>query len=118
MENRRRLVRVEVNDFLELKPVNEVGKKLVAQSKDLTLMGVCFTSEAEWKKGQVLEINYFVPDELDSVQLKLVVVWSEFIGPEEGYFCGGEILYVEEGKEKVFASYYFNKLQERYFRNE
>ncbi len=113
MENRRQLIRLEVGDFLEVKPLNEIGKIYKTKTKNFTLMGVCFTSEVEWKKGQVLYIDYFIPEELDSVRLKMVVVWSELIDSKNGYFCGGKILEVEEKKQEKFASYYYKKLKDR-----
>ena len=113
MENRRQLIRLEVGDFLEVKPLNEIGKIYKTRAKNFTLMGVCFTSEVEWKKGQVLYIDYFIPEELDSVRLKMVVVWSELIDSKNGYFCGGKILEVEEKKQEKFASYYYKKLKDR-----
>lgn len=116
MENKRRLIRLNVGDFLEIRPVHEVGKVHAGKSQDLTLMGICFSSAMEWARGQVLIIDYFIPDELDSVKLKIVVVWSEFIGPDKGYFCGGEIIEVEEAKQEKFANYYFKRLQERFLK--
>ena len=106
MENRRQLIRLNVGDFLEVRAVEEVGKRSRAKTKDLTLMGICFTCEVEWQKGQVLVIDYFIPEELDSVEIKIVVVWSEFVDPENGYFCGGEIIDVEESKRDKFCAYY------------
>ena len=113
MENRRQLIRLEVGDFLEVKPLNEVGKIYKAKTANITLMGACFTSEAEGKNGQVLYIDYFIPEELDSVRIKMVVVWSEFIDSENGYFCGGKIIEIEEKKQDKFSNYYFKKLEER-----
>lgn len=114
MENKRRLIRLNVGDFLEIQPLFEEGKLYKGKSKDFSLMGICFSSQVEWEKGQVLLIDYFIPEELDSVKLKIVVVWSEFIDVENGYFCGGEIIEVEEPKQEKFANYYFKKLQERF----
>lgn len=113
--NKRSLIRVEVGDFLEIRPLSEVGKLYSAKSRNFTLMGLCFSSEMEWQVGQVLFIDYFIPDELDSVKLKMIVTWSEFIGPESGYFCGGEIIDIEEDKQKNFAAYYFRKMGENSF---
>ncbi len=115
MANERRLIRLEVGDFLEIRPLNENGKVLKSKTKDFTLMGTCFVSEVEWKKGQVLLIDYFIPEVLDSIVLKMVVIWSEFIDIDKGYFCGGEILEVEEAKQQEFANYYFKKLKEKFF---
>ncbi len=112
----RRLVRLSVADFLEIKPLNEVGRICSAKSKNVTLMGICFCSEAEWKKGQVLYIDYFIPEELDSVRLKMVVVWSELIDSDRGYFCGGEIIEVEESKREKFSDYYTKKLRENFLK--
>lgn len=114
MDNKRTLIRLEVGDFLQIQPLNEVAAKHKGRSKDLTLMGICFISEIEWSGGQVLLIDYFIPDEMDSVRLKVIIVWSEFIDSESGYFCGGEIVEVEEEKQEKFANYYFKKLKERF----
>ncbi|MBU2266365.1 MAG: PilZ domain-containing protein [Candidatus Omnitrophica bacterium] len=103
-----------MGDFVEVRPLNEVGKIYKGKAKDISLMGICFSSDTEWKKGQVLFIEYFIPEELESIQFKLVVAWSEFVGPEQGYFCGGEMLDVEPSKESLFSAYYFKKLQERF----
>lgn len=115
MENRRRLIRLDVGDFLKLRPLDEVGVYVKSKTTNFSLMGVCFSSKIEWKKGQVLLIDYFIPEELDSVQLKMVVAWSEQIDAESGYFCGGEVIDIEEAKQEKFADYYFKQLKERFF---
>lgn len=115
MDNQRKLIRLEVKDFLEIRPLDEVASVARGKAENFTLMGICFMSQLEWKKGQVLLIDYFMPSELDSVKLKISVVWCELVDLEKGYFCGGEIMTVEEEKEDKFAGYYFQKLKERLF---
>ncbi|MFH1772075.1 MAG: PilZ domain-containing protein [Candidatus Omnitrophota bacterium] len=115
MENQRRLIRLETRDFLEIKPVNEVAKRLKAEIKDFSLMGICFNSEVEWQRGQVLIIDYFLSDDLDSVRVKVVVAWSEFIDHAKGYFCGAEVIGVDQDKQDKFAAYYYKKLRERFY---
>ncbi len=115
MENKRRLIRLEIKDFIEIRPLNEVGICIKGQSTNFSLMGVCFSSPRQWQKGQVLLVDYFIAEELDSVRLKLVVVWSELIDSASGYFCGGEVIDVEEAKQEKFANYYFKQLKNRFF---
>jgi hypothetical protein len=112
MENRRRFLRLEVNDFLEMSPVGEVAKTFKGQTKNFSPLGICFSSEIEWRRGQVILIDYFIPEEFDSVKLKVVAVWSEFIDPENGYFCGAEIIEIEQKKQEKFTAYYFKKIKE------
>jgi len=112
MENRRRIIRLEVSDFLAIKPLNEVAKTIKAKTKDLSPMGMCFVSNTQWHKGQVLLIDYYIPEELDSVEIKSRVVWSEFVDTNSGYFCGVEVINVEPGKEDIFYNYYSSKLKE------
>ena len=88
MENKRLLIRLNVGDFLEIHPLDEVGKICKGKSKNFSLMGICFSSPEEWNKGQVLILDYFIPEELDAIRLKILVIWSEFIDNENGYFCG------------------------------
>ena len=116
MENRRRFLRFEVQDFLEVRPLNEVAKYVKGKSYNLSLMGICFSSEVEWKKGQVLFIDYFIPEDMDSIQLKISIVWSEFINEAEGYLTGAQIIHVDPQKELRFVNYYFQKLKEKFFR--
>ncbi|MCP4652553.1 MAG: hypothetical protein GY858_04120 [Candidatus Omnitrophica bacterium] len=113
MEKQRKLIRLDTDDFLEIRLLDD-SVKSKGSSKNITSMGICFSSENNWQKDQILLINYFLPDELDSVKLKVVVVWSEFIDPESGYFCGGEITEIEEGKEDQFAHYYLQQLKDRF----
>jgi hypothetical protein len=112
MATNRRLLRLKVCDFLEIRSLNEVAKSIKATTRDLTPMGICFTCEIEWKRGHVLLIDYFIPEEFESIKLKVAVVWSEFIDTENGYFCGGEIIEVEQDKQEKFANYYAKKLKE------
>lgn len=114
MNNQRKLIRLETSDFLQIKPLNEVGKIYEADAKDFTFMGICFSSSAEWKKGQVLEIEYFIPGSSMPVKIKMVVVWSEFISSQQGYFCGGQITEIEPENQAQFAHYYYKKLKDRF----
>ena len=113
MENKRRLIRLEISDFLEIRPLHEPAARVKATSRDITPMGICFVAEMKWQRGQVLLIDYFIAQEVDSVKLKMVVVWAEFISSQQGYFCGGQIISIEEGKEDKFTNYYLQKLEER-----
>lgn len=116
MNNRRKLIRIEAKDFLEIRPVAESGKKVKAEVVNFTLMGICFSSVVEWRKGQNLYIEYFIPDASDSVKLKVSVIWSELIDYQKGYFCGGEIVEVEKEKQELFANYYFQKLKDKFLK--
>lgn len=116
MDNRRVLLRLDVEDFLQIKPLNESTRATKGKSKDFSLMGICFSSAVQWQRGQLLLIEYFLPQEMDSVKLKVIVVWSELIDKEQGYFCGGEIVEIEDGKQEKFSVYYFEKLKERFSR--
>ncbi len=115
MDNRRRFLRFDVRDFLEIRPLNEPAKVSGAHTVNLSLMGICFFSQVEWKVGQVLYIDYFIPDELDSVKIKAVVVWSEFIDHDRGYLNGVELIDVEPDKEDKFIRYYFQQLKKKFF---
>lgn len=115
MNNQRRFVRLEVADFLEIRP-SELSQPLSkGASANLTPMGICFFSEVQWDKNQVLDIDYFIPQEHESVLLKARMIWSEFISEKDGYLNGGEILDVAPDKELIFVNYYFQKLKQQFF---
>ena len=113
MGNKRQLIRLDVDDFLEIRVLDEQGNVHLARTKNISTMGICFSSQAQFKKGQVLLIDYFVPAELDSIRLKMLVIWNEFIDPSVGFFTGGEIIELEESKKEKFSNYYYKKLNER-----
>ena len=62
MNNRRKLIRIEAKDFLEIRPMVEAAKKIKGEVLNFTLMGICFSSVVEWRKGQNLYIEYFIPE--------------------------------------------------------
>lgn len=112
MKEQRKLIRLDVSDFLEIRATDS-PKICRTTAVNITSMGICFSSQTEWQKGQTLVIYYFIPDELDSVQLNVRICWTEFINPKQGYFCGGEILSIEEDKQEKFIAYYAARLEDR-----
>ncbi len=116
MQNRRKFLRLEVADFLQIRPLQDGSGPIKGKSFNLTLMGICFASEIEWKTGQVLFLEYFMPEGGDSVELKISVVWNEFISDEEGFLTGAEIIDIDPQKELQFVNYYFLKLKNRFFK--
>ena len=115
MKDKRSLIRLDVKDFISIRPLDEVAKHSVeGQTQDITFIGICFISQAQWKKGQVLLIEYFIPGESEAVNLKVVIIWSEFVSSQEGYFSGGEIYDMEGENQESFVRYYFEKLREKY----
>ena len=115
MKNRRKFLRLEVNDFLDISPVDKGAKPIKGKVFNMTLMGICFSSDIEWEKGQHLQIEYFMAESCDSVKMKIAVVWSEHISDREGILTGAEIIDIEPEKELKFVNFYFRKLKEKYF---
>jgi hypothetical protein len=115
VQNRRKFLRLEVNDFLEIRPVDKVAESVKGKVFNLTLMGICFSADVEWEKGQILHIEYFMAESSDAVKMKVAVVWSEQISDREGILTGAEIIDIEPEKELKFVNFYFKKLKEKYF---
>ena len=114
MENKRRFVRFETEDILEIKPLPEIAKKIKAVSQNFSIIGICFFSDYKWKKGQVLLIEYFIPEELEPVKMKASVVWAEFVDERKGFLVGVEILDIEEKNAERFVNHYFKKVREKF----
>lgn len=113
-KNRRRFIRVEADDLLEVRPlIKETEAGLRAKASNVSAMGLCFFSQLEWRKGQVMLIDYFIPDMNKSVKLKAVAVWSEFVDNRQGYLCGCEILDMEQERDE-FLDYYFKILRRKF----
>ncbi len=115
MENRRRFLRLETEDFLKILPLDEVAQRVKGKAFNFSLLGICFSSPVEWKKGQILLIDYFIPSQLDSVKLKVAIIWTELIKEDE-YLCGAQIIGIDREKENMFINYYFHKLKEKYLK--
>jgi len=115
MENRRKFLRFETEDILEVRPLPEVAKKFRSLTKDFTPIGICFYSDFKWERGQVLFIEYFIPEELEPVKIKANVVWSEFISDRKGFMVGVGILDMEDKNSDKFVHYYFKKVKEKFF---
>ncbi|OQX80132.1 MAG: hypothetical protein B6D56_05705 [Candidatus Omnitrophica bacterium 4484_70.1] len=115
MNNRRRFLRLETEDFLKVLPLNEVAREVEGKVFNLSLLGICFSSPVKWEKGQVLLIEYFIPPQLDSIKLKIMIIWSELVKENE-YLCGAQIIDIDHSKEDMFVNYYFHKLKEKYLK--
>ncbi|MFC1514454.1 PilZ domain-containing protein [Candidatus Omnitrophota bacterium] len=114
-ENKRKFVRFNVEDILEIRALTEVAKKFRSVSRDFSLIGMCFFSDFKWDVGQVLIIEYFLPEDLEAVKIKTNVVWSEFIDDKKGFLVGVEILDIDAKNADKFTQYYFRKVRERFF---
>jgi len=115
VENRRRFLRLETKDFLNIFPLDETAQEVKGKVFNFSLLGICFSSPIKWKKGQILLIDYFIPSQLDSVKLKVAIIWSELVGENE-YLCGAQIVDIDREKENMFINYYFHKLKEKYLK--
>lgn len=104
MQKQTAIVRVNATDFLEVRPL----KGFVKKEKNLYPIYLCFNSVFEWRKGHVLCIDYFLSDELDSVCIALIVLWSELISTNK-YFIGGQVAEIEEKKKSKFVTHYVNR---------
>jgi len=115
VENRRRFLRLKTEDFLKILPLDETSCQIKGKVFNFSLLGVCFSSPVKWEKGQVLLIDYFIPSQLDSVKLKVAIIWSELVSEDE-YLCGAQIVDIDREKENIFINYYFHKLKEKYLK--
>ncbi len=101
----RSIVRVNSEDFLKISSIKGTVKK----DDYLFNINICFDSPTEWRKGQELFIDYFLAEALDSIELVILVLWSEFISPKVGYFIGGEVIKVQDIKKSIFMTHFVNK---------
>ncbi len=115
MLNKRRFVRFDSDEILEVKPLNDKIKSCKAITKDLSLLGICFFSDFKWEIGQVLEIHYFLSGSLKPVKIKAKVVWSELISDSQGFLVGVEIMNIEDKDAPKFVAHYFKKVKDKFF---
>jgi len=113
MKNQRRFIRFDTEDFINIRPLNNVNIVYGATSKNIGLVGVCFYAPQRWERGELLLIDYFIIPQSALARLKTRVVWSELIDAQKGYLIGVEVLKIEENEE-AFLKYYFQKVKETF----
>mgnify|MGYP007109722286 CR=1 FL=1 len=107
-------VKIELRNILDIRALSEVARYTKrSDGFDFSTFRVCFCSAIGWKTGQVILMDYFIPANLECVKLKIGVVLSEFVDEKNGYFIGGRIIEVEEGKEGKLLATIFKDIKNK-----
>ena len=88
--------------------------KASALIKNLSVEGICFTSDKELKKGASLALEIFLPSQREPLHLEGKVVWSKPArgekGKEDGFEVGVKLFTIEKGDENKFIGYVCDKM--------
>ncbi len=92
------------------------SKKFSGISKNISVEGICFTSEKKIKANSKLVLEIWLPFESNPLHLEGEVKWSHLSRPEEnkGMFDTGVKLFtIDKSDEDRFIEYVCDKMTER-----
>ncbi|MFH1784182.1 MAG: PilZ domain-containing protein [bacterium] len=118
---RRKYVRLDTEVKIDCVPLKGEKTRISAVTRNISVQGVCFTSDKEFKLKTPLKISVFIPHYWQPIQLKGKVVWSrpvESKDPNEGpkFDTGVKLSEIEKSNESKFFMYVLDKVVERYSR--
>lgn len=114
---KRRFVRLDINSrlnfqFMESGSEKPVVKYATGNVKNLSVEGVCFSSDKEIKPGSRIELEIFLPNGKAPIKIKGEVVWSKPIknDKETVFDTGVKLINVAVGDENRFLVYMCDKM--------
>ena len=110
-------VKTKVNFRLTKKRDDEVVlKQLSGTTKNISVEGICFTSETKLEPGSKLELEVVLPGEPEPLLLRGEVKWVYPVQSgqdKETYDTGVRLFTIDKGDENRFMGYVCEKMTER-----
>lgn len=75
IEERRKFIRLNINVEIKYALISNATAERVAQTKDIGAGGICILADEPMKKGDILEINFLLPEVPPNVHAKGRVAW-------------------------------------------
>ena len=112
IEERRKFIRLNINVEIKYSLVNNTANKRVAQTKDIGAGGICFLADEPLNKGDILEINFLLPEVPPNVHAKGRVAWVKPFSIEGNkntcYDTGIEFIDITDEDRKRINRYVFS----------
>jgi len=119
---KRRFVRLDINSKLNFKIKDLSGEQVLAEEnsgivKNLSVEGICFSSEKQLKAGTKIELSIALPESPAPIDIRGEVVWSRPVGGEKGakaiFDTGVKLVNIAQGDENRFLVYMCDKMTEQ-----
>ncbi|MCK5707500.1 MAG: PilZ domain-containing protein [Candidatus Aureabacteria bacterium] len=91
-------------------------EKILGLTKNMSVEGVCFISEKEFRSGDILTLQVKLPNQSESLALEGEVRWCKTVSRgeiEEKFETGVKLFTVEKSDETKFVGYVNYKLIQR-----
>jgi c-di-GMP-binding flagellar brake protein YcgR len=117
-QERRRYVRVDINSAISVKRAGKVTT-LEAVGKDISLVGIRFSSQEKLRLGEVVEVELKSSPRSPSFVLRGQVVWSALV-PGAGekrkpvYDAGVKLLNLNKADEAKFLALVYDRMIDTY----
>lgn len=119
--DKRKYVRLNLETRVRVEPARrkkkaELARKVEGITKNISVEGICFTSESKFKPGTKITVEVFLPEERKSVHLKGEVRWINSIPQEEGketFDTGVKLYTIDKKDENRFIEFVCDKMTER-----
>ena len=121
-EERRKYIRLnvanEVNFRVSGKKTTEPLKaKTSGVSKDISMEGICFSTEKQLESGTKLDLEIMLPSGSEPLILKGEVKWSRLLEAQANakamFDTGVQLLVIQESDENRYLRYVNQKMMER-----
>ncbi len=118
---RRRFVRLDVEAKVNFRIKEIDGEQVLSEriggkSKNISVEGICFSSQNQLKIGSKIELEVFLPGS-EPVHMQGEVAWSSPVQPKMGskaaFDTGVKLLNIQKTDENKFLVYICNKMTER-----
>jgi len=119
---KRRFVRLDMNTKLNFQIKEVSGEQVLAEKnsgivKNLSVEGICFSSEKQLKSGSKIELAIALPGSPSPIEIRGEVVWSRPIEEQKGakvvFDTGVKLVNIAQGDENRFLVYMCDKMTEQ-----
>lgn len=112
IEERRKFIRLNINVEIKYAVVSDKSAERTAQTRDIGAGGICILADEPLKKGDVLDINFLLPEVPPNVHAKGRVAWIKpfSIASEQNirYDTGIEFIDITDEDRKRVNKYVFS----------
>lgn len=116
---RRKYIRLDTEVKIECMPIEDQKEKIPAISKNISIQGICFNSNKEFKSKTPIKLQVCIPNNPKPVYLEGEVVWCKAVksskpGEPPTFDTGVKLPDIEKSDEGKFFMYVLDKVVEIY----
>lgn len=110
MQEKRRSIRVDVNNICEIKMPGLTGIKYCFL-KDISILGVGFLSPEKFNKGEKADLSIVLENKIIDVEVSIIAAYHKEQGQNR---YGAEIISINPAAEKILEDYVTSRVHENW----